>query len=93
MALGGAAATDFSRCYTYQAEEDALTIWFADGPDTGALFVRLAFEDAGASAEAVHYCAPDTYEVAMTVLPGIVSTAVRVTGPEKRYRIETVLTR
>jgi len=96
MVLTGAAPVAFSRRYRYTVEAGALAIRFADGDDTGRLFVALTFgEDVGGavSAEASHHCAPDRYEMAMTVLPGIVSTAVAVTGPRKAHRIETVLTR
>ncbi|MCR9255571.1 MAG: DUF6314 family protein [Alphaproteobacteria bacterium] len=96
MVLGDSPPSRFARRYRYAVEEGRIAIRFADGPDIGKLFVPLAFQPSAGGAvgaEAVHLCDPDRYEVAMTLLPGLVSMAVTVTGPAKAHRIETVLTR
>jgi uncharacterized protein DUF6314 len=78
------------RNYRYRFVGEAIEIHFADGPDQGRLFVRLAFAQwAGAQAEAfdIHHCGDDIYRVLFRLdLPSQFETEITVSGPRKNYR-------
>jgi len=78
---------DVQKRYIYKLEENAIVVYFDDGPDKGKLFHRLKF-DANGMAEAHHNCPPDKYYTKMRITSGCEFEITHdVSGPRKDYKI------
>lgn len=84
---------DVTRAYIYKFENNTIQIYYADGPDNGALFQTLNFIDKSC-ATAEHFCGQDLYksEYQFNFADSFTIRHI-VTGPKKDYVSETVFTR
>lgn len=80
---------DVQKRYIYKLEDDAIAVYFDDGPDKGKLFHRLKFDENG-FAEAHHDCPPDTYHTKMQIKSAEEFEIEHVVkGPRKDYKISS----
>lgn len=88
LVLRGQGAFQAERRYRWQQDGAGVAVFFADGRD----FHR--FDPQGGTAQADHWCDPDTYEVQYDFTGWPVWQAQwRVTGPRKDYVMRSVYTR
>lgn len=88
LVLRGQGAFQAERRYIWKQEGASVAVYFADGRD----FHR--FDPQGGTAQADHWCDPDTYEVQYDFTGWPVWEAQwRVTGPRKDYVMRSVYTR
>ena len=83
---------EFTRDFCYLFEGPDLKIFYADGPDSGKLFLTfpgLNETALPASAAASHLCGADVYDAAFTFSGGVFTTDFTVRGPNKDYSIAT----
>lgn len=84
----------FYRHYLYTLEENAMHVFYGDGPQTGQLYQTYRMKENDLHAEAVHVCGEDLYEGEYTRLGRDAFTMTqRVKGPRKNQRITTHFTR
>jgi hypothetical protein len=84
---------DVTRAYIYKFEDNTIQIYYADGPDNGALFQTLNFIDESC-ATAEHLCGQDLYKSEYQFnFPDSFTIKHVVKGPKKDYVSETVFTR
>lgn len=89
LTLADGTALDCQRRFRLRALPSALEVRFDDGPQRGAIFVRLAFRAAGRTLLAAdrHQCGADLYAVRVRAAPGAgFITDIEVRGPAKFYR-------
>ena len=83
----GEVLDDVSKRYLYKLEEDALAVYFDDGPNKGNLFHCLNFNDEGI-AQVEHFCDPDQYNSTYTIASDKEFMIEHiVNGPRKDYKI------
>lgn len=82
------------KAYRYVlADDNRLHIYFSDGPSVGGLFQTLDPLNA-TTAKAYHHCAPDEYSSTYHwVSPDELVITHKVSGPHKRYTIESTYLR
>lgn len=79
-----------SRQYRYCAAGSGVAVQFADGPNTGDLFLNLEFsrKNWGFEATGTHFCGDDAYQAYYRILDaGSFETVIRVVGPRKAYEL------
>lgn len=89
----GGVVENVTRVFLYQFKDEAIQIYYADGPDNGKLFQTLTFKnDSEASAE--HLCGKDLYKSHYKFeFPESFTITHDVKGPKKDYVSETVFRR
>lgn len=89
----GDVVENVTRGYLYKFKDDAIHIYYADGPDDGKLFQTLIFKnDSEASAE--HLCGEDLYQSLYKFeFPESFTIKHDVKGPKKDYMSETIFKR
>jgi hypothetical protein len=79
-----------SRQYRYCAVGKRVAVQFADGPNTGNMFLNLEFsrKNWGFEATGTHFCGDDAYQAYYRILDaGSFETVIRVVGPRKAYEL------
>ena len=81
-----------SRQYRYCAVGHRVDVQFAEGPNTGKLFLNLEFsrKSWGYEATDTHVCGDDAYHAFYRILDaGSFETVIRVIGPRKAYDLRS----
>jgi len=85
-----AAGNEFYRHYTYRFSDRQMDVFYADGPQSGALYQSYSLTGQKLQPLADHFCGPDCYHGIYEWLDDtnfILRTLV--TGPKKNFSIET----
>lgn len=93
MMLESGEVLDAGRQFTYRLENERIAVYYADGPDAGALFHTLTFESER-RARGENLCKEDFYAAEYVFeLPEKFTLTYTVNGPKKDYTSESVFTR